>query len=327
MTRNGKKILEDVSMGGTWTTYMGSVEGVLRKLGWWGDETWRLMGSTGMAFHFIVHEKLCPSSVTVYEWEWEHQLMLDRIGVYAEHQSIMQGDRLEANTFDLARSAALERIRRSIDRGVPVIIWAPTPILEFGLVKGYDDGDGVLHVVDCANPSPDPLLYENVGRSEVPILYIQTILDKVDVDPESAHRSALRFGLAQWEKERHVDPRYGSGRKGYANLIAALERGEYDDFGLGYILAVYADAKKCLARYLPWVAETLPALSSVAKAGELFAVISEKYEAMTGICPFKGPARGAAEADHVRLAELVKLAKECFPLEERAMGVIGRALE
>ena len=46
---------------------MGSVDGALRKAGWWDEEMFLLMGMTGMAFHFIIHATAC-SSVTVYDW-------------------------------------------------------------------------------------------------------------------------------------------------------------------------------------------------------------------------------------------------------------------
>ena len=79
-----KKILDNIDMGMSWTTYIGSVHGVLKGAGLWDDSVEMLMGMTGMAFHFIVHRQTCPSSVTVYDWMSEHFAMMDRIGVYSE---------------------------------------------------------------------------------------------------------------------------------------------------------------------------------------------------------------------------------------------------
>ena len=63
-----KKILGNISYGMTWTSYVAGVYGALTGAGWWKDEVWKLMGMTGIAFHFIMHETCCPSSVTVYDW-------------------------------------------------------------------------------------------------------------------------------------------------------------------------------------------------------------------------------------------------------------------
>ena len=58
----------NISYGMTWTSYVAGVYGALTGAGWWKDEVWKLMGMTGIAFHFIMHETCCPSSVTVYDW-------------------------------------------------------------------------------------------------------------------------------------------------------------------------------------------------------------------------------------------------------------------
>ena len=78
------KKIENVKMGYTWTSYIASVEGALRSAGLWDAETWRLMGQTGMGFHFIVHKQVCPSAVTVYDWAQDHLNAMDRIGIHSQ---------------------------------------------------------------------------------------------------------------------------------------------------------------------------------------------------------------------------------------------------
>ena len=51
------RIINNIKMGKSWTTYMGSVHGVLKGAGMWDDSIEMLMGMTGMAFHFIVHQQ------------------------------------------------------------------------------------------------------------------------------------------------------------------------------------------------------------------------------------------------------------------------------
>jgi hypothetical protein len=74
--------------------------------------------------------------VTAYDWGRVHQAAMARLGVHTEWFECAYD-----TTFELARARAVGTIRASIDRGHPVIMWAPSPVLEFGLVTGYDDGD------------------------------------------------------------------------------------------------------------------------------------------------------------------------------------------
>ena len=78
------KNLENIINGCTWTSYMSGVYGVLNAAGMWKDDLYKLMGMTGMAFHFIVHKTCCPSSVTVYDWLAEQTAMMDRVGVHSD---------------------------------------------------------------------------------------------------------------------------------------------------------------------------------------------------------------------------------------------------
>jgi len=316
----GRKVLENVRMGDCWTMYIGAVDGVLRAAGWWSDETYLLMGMTGMAFHFIMHKAACPSSVTVYPWDQEHLTMLDRIGVYSE---IFCGD-ATMNTFELMQREAIERIKASIDRGMGVVVWAPSPVLEFGIVNGYDDEDGVFFI-DSGIPGQvnDPLLYTNLGKSEVPLLFWQIFKGKVEANREKVFRDSLKYGIGEWNKVFHMNPDYASGRKAYDNLIGTLERGDYGPFGLCYNMAVYADAKDCLARYLGYVAAESPGLKGLGRAASLYREVAADFKRIAELVPFRG---GQSQADGAVVPEVTRLVKAARPLEEEAMAVIEKVI-
>ena len=311
----------DVNIGMSWTTYIGSVDGVLRQAGLWDDEIYKLMGMTGMGFHFIMHRTACPSSVTVYDWA-EHTAMMDRIGIHSEAIQVFRDPKL--NTFELIQQEAVKAVKESIDRGVAVVTWAPAGMLEFGLITGYDDEDKVFFVKDCLSPNPDPMLYSNLGISEVPYLFVQMVKGKVEVNPEKVYRGSLEFGVAEWNKEHHVGPDYASGRKAYANLIGTLERGDYDPFGLAYTLNVYADSKDCIARYLEFLVQTKEILG-LEQAAELFSQLAEKYRSITQLIPFSE--LGPGSFDKTNVPELLGLVRECLVLEDKAMAVIQWAVE
>ncbi|MGD9161046.1 MAG: hypothetical protein PVG39_21690 [Desulfobacteraceae bacterium] len=316
------KILDNINMGMSWTTYMGSVHGVLKGAGFWDDSVEMLMGMTGMAFHFIVHSQTCPSSVTVYNWVSEHFLMMDRIGICSESTHIENPGNL--NTFDKARTMAVSRIKESIDNGIGVVVWAPTPVLEFGIINGYDDDDEVFFVQDCMNKSPDPLLYSNLGKSEVPVLFIQRFYDRINVEPEKIFRDSLHFGLYQWERGSNI-PMYASGRGGYLNLINALEKKDFNPFGLAYLLAVYADSKRNIENYIKYIISESKYLKGLDEASDIYGDIKDKYNELTELVPFRGPGQG--ELNDKNIGPVLKLFKECLDLEERAMGIIKRSLD
>lgn len=318
-----RKVLENVRMGMTWTSYIAAVDGVLRHAGLWKDEIYRLMGMTGTAFRFIVHDRICASSVTVYDWSEEHLTGMDRIGLFTDVHSVSD---ISINTYEKQREAAVKRIKESIDSGMGVVVWAPTRLLEFGIIHGYDDEDGVFFVQECTGQPADPMLYENLGKSEVPMLSYQIFHHRMDVDTEKVYRDSLQYGVSQWNKEFHVDPHYASGRKGYQNMLAALEKRDFIDFGLAYLLAVYADSKKCVALYLDEIRKNSTQLKGLEKAVTLFDSVAERYERMCGLFPFSGSNGVGCNADMSNAPAVLELLKECFVLEEEAMGIIAVAI-
>lgn len=320
-----KKIIEGAAMGWTWTSYIAAAEGCLSAAGIWKDETWKLMGLTGMGFHFIVHKELCPSSVTVYDWNEEHLDCMNRMGIRSETFCLFDGSH---NTFRDAQEKAVEKIKQSIGRGIPALVWAPTSILEFGLIKGYDDADGVFFVEQCSGQPADPLLYENLGKSEVPILFYQIFLERSPVEESQTVQQSLKFGLSEWKKENHVSPDYyASGMKGYANFTGALEKGIFNEFGLMYLAAVYADSKTATARYLDWASAGPDAAKSLTQAARLYQGISNAWTDIAKLAPFSGSNnRGNAPLDKNNFPAILKLANEAFAAEKEAMEEIGAAV-
>jgi hypothetical protein len=312
--------LTGLHMGKTWLSYIAAAHGVLRHSGMWeGDES-ELAGLTGMAFQFIVHETACPSSVTVYDWSTAHFFSMDRIGVYTDCLSIVNNPGM--NTFGELEADSIKKIRESIDRGIGVVIWAPTPVLEFGIVTGYDDEESVFNVIDCTGENPDPLLYGNIGRSEVPFIYFQRFFSRGKTDMEKSYRDAFSAGLYVWKRE-HSDRRYGAGTKAYDNLINTLKHGDYNPYGLSYIINVYADTKKALALLFSG-AHTSGLFKGLDDITERYAKISELFGRMAAVVPFKG--QGTTSVDKNKIPGLIRDAGECRMLETDAMRQLGEVI-
>ncbi|MBN2534431.1 MAG: hypothetical protein JXB88_16215 [Spirochaetales bacterium] len=317
-----KKQLTNIEMGKIWTSYIGSAYGVMKAAGLWTEDILLLMGKTGMAFHFIVHEQACPSSVTVYDWSMTHFDMMDRIGVYTDSVCIF--NRSGMNTFDHVREDAIMKIKASIDKGTGVVIWAPSEILEFGIITGYDDSDRIFFIKDCISENPDPLLYDNLGRAKVPYLYIQYFHSRVPVDNEKVIRDSLGAGVYYWQ-EKSLSAKYACGADGYKNLIHTLEQGNYDEFGLTYIIQVYADAKFHLTHYLDHAKMNAKQLKGLDEPAQHLHTVSDCFQKMTELVPFTGPQKACIDKKVIpRVIELTKKAEES---ETKAMEQIKRILE
>lgn len=320
-----RRIIENVRMGPTWTSYIAAAHGILKAAGMYDGEIHHLMGESGIGFHFIVHREACPSSVTVYDWTAEHLLAMDRLGVHTDVYSHPGNGAL--NTASLLRRDAVDRIRSSVDGGRAVLVWAPTPILEFGIIRGYDDADGVFFVVDCTNGDAEPLLYDNLGKSQVPILFYQVFREKARVEQAKIQRDSLAFGLSEWKKEWHVRPDYASGRKGYEHLVGLMKRRTWNEFGLAYLFAVYASAKRSIATYLDSVAGSSPAWKPLGEAASAYAEAAANFGSMSALHPFAGQnGTGGKKVDEKVVPDLIRLAEASLAAEEKAFTIVEKAL-
>jgi hypothetical protein len=320
-----KKLLDNVAMGPSWTSFAAAAYGILTAAGMYDGDMSRFMGESGIGFHFIVDEETCPSSVTCYEWGEENFAALDRIGVYTDIGNYWNDGSL--TTYAKVHALAIERIKASIDEGRAVLAWTPSPILEFGIIKGYDDADRVFFVTDVSMQPIDPMLYDNLGRSQVPILYYQIFGERVDVAKERVVRSSLELGLKKWKKEWHMEKQYGSGRKGYENLIGALRKKKWNDFGLAYILAVYADAKEHVSRYLASLAGMAGDLKTASEAAGPYTTAAENVRKMASLVPFQGAnGAGGKKVDPQLAPQLAELASAAMKHEQKAMDIIEKVV-
>lgn len=308
--------LMKTAMEASWTSYMAAMGGVLKQCGYYTDDIKRLMCETGMGFHFIIEKRVCPSSVTVYSWIDEHREMMERIGIETEIQCIM--GLAEREDREALQKKAVEDIKASLDRGFAVVAWAPSDILEFGIIKGYDDEDGVFYTADVTGGNPDPLLYENPGLSQVPILFYQIIRGKKEVSVKERALSSLGFALSEWNKETHVSEGYFSGKKAWQTLLKALKEREYDSNGLSYNLAVYCDSKNCIKEYFSYLKELFS--GEFESTEGFYSEISRLFSEAQKIVPF--PFSSTLSEDEEK--RLLDLLEEAFSLEERAMGEISR---
>jgi transcriptional regulator with XRE-family HTH domain len=312
-----KKVLEDVQMGFSMTSYASAAYGCLKAAGFWQDDMVKFMGMTGLAFRFVIHYQTCPSSPTSYNWYAEHSVMMDRIGVHSD--CFMASLGAHPNTQAKIQADAAARIRESIDRGIAVAAWAPSPVLEFGIIHGYDDENKLYFVRDCTGLQDVAVPYDALGKSEVPELFYQVFNEKRAVDEEKACADALRYALSEWNREHSPYWGLASGRKAYGNMIEAVQKEDLIVFGLSYILGAYGYSKRCAAEFLKYMAGWT-VFRDLDGAAELYGQVAGHYEKMAGLLPF-GSNKGAFDKSK---AELLASIKDCMSLEEEAMRLIGQ---
>jgi hypothetical protein len=310
-------VIDGVKLGATFTSWVGSAEAVLRAAGFYDGDTTELMGQTAFAFHFQINPGACPSSVTTFPLTELPVYALDLLGVDSEAFQVNPGMQREA----AMRLRAVERIKESIDRGIPAIVWAPTPVLEFGVVHGYDDADAVFDVKAFGPPGsePDPLLYDNLGRGNVPILFYQLVHSREPVALAVSRRRALELAVHLW-KPATSHP--GRGEAAYGVLIDALERQDFIPFGLAYNLWVYTEAKRHAQRYLERLVEQ-KALGGLEPAREAYALIASAFARASERIPFRGP---ASKVETAVLPEVISLLSRSAEHEARARKTIEQAL-
>ncbi len=311
-----------------WNSYVGAVHGALTAAGLTERDFTDLMGLTGMAFHLIMHEECCPSSVTMYPWTEEHLTALDRIGVLSEAWTVMP----DSVTYEAARRRATLNIKASLDSGLPVILWG-VDTAEFGVVHGYDDGDGVFLVDGCwrmgtrGTPS-NPILYENVGRScHVPILFYQNPVERVAFDEGRAYRESLLYYAQHMSSPAHFGPAYKGGLSAYDNWLRALEGGKFIPFGVRYNGTVYAESKDAAAAYVARLAENWdPALRPTAKTFAQVAAVYAEMMRVLGHSPAEGKVDLGAPVTDRQVADLTPLVRQAKLLEGTAVRQVQEFL-
>jgi hypothetical protein len=319
-----KTNLSELKITSSWCSYAGSMHGILSSAGLWTEEFWKFYGLSGMAWHFIVHESCCPSSVTVYHWTNEHYCAMDRLGIFTSSDEMFFSPSL--NTFKLMQKECEKKIKKSIDQNRGVLVWAPSPCLEFGVIKGYDDTQGIFLTEAVNDPHPDPLLYENLGLGEVPILYCHYVLDQLSFHLEKAIASSLRFGLSEWKKESHIHPQYASGKKAYDLLIQAMDLPKISGFGLAYLLAVYHESRQTLHRFLEWVNVSTKEFPGIEEAVLLYQQVAEYFDQMHQIWPFIADQQEREAPKHDQRQEIKSLLQKAKEREQGAMKAIEKAL-
>ncbi|MFF2091619.1 hypothetical protein [Paenibacillus sp. NPDC058174] len=265
-----------------------------------GSKTW-LSGLSGLAFKFSVHKKLLPMSVSAYgQFGTEHHRAIDNLAIFTQSD----GGRTRHETFRRYQLDAVQGVKETLDRGIGVIYWIP----EFGVIRGYDDEDGIFYVQDGWNAEDQIVLYDNFGLNFTPFWSVHWIGDKVEVPVETMVLGSLRLALEDWDTPFKTlpDREIASGKLAYTYLLDGLKSGDFDEGGARYIIDTFWYARREIRDYLAAAMELFPELKKA----------YAKYAELTELAPAENGSRSfAVEAEYLAAAE---------PLEHAAMEQIRK---
>lgn len=252
-----KRELAEIKMVKSNSSYLGALYGVLVAAGMCDLSFDLFAAQTGRAFHFSLHGLCHPSSISVYNWTSDHRRAVDLIGVFTQVITFEP----HFITYPAACKRVVSSIKQGLNRGFGAVLWGVDGG-EFGIIKGYDDADGVF-LTDGVGQwqtagTSTPILYDNIGRTfNVPILHCQIPIEQVEYNHETCQRVTLGQYVQSMETPTLFDADYYYGLSAYQVWDTALRSRNFNQVGLRYVTGYYAEAKRQMATYIRHVASSV----------------------------------------------------------------------
>jgi hypothetical protein len=237
------KKLENPRWKPRWVSHLGCIKGCLEYLNLGVSDAW-LFGATGHAFIINIHQVVCPSGPTA--WNYESLFMLGKNvgyninGVWAlkSHPDFSQKQKL-----------AWEHAKKAIDQGIPCYGWE-LDIPEFYLVYGYDD-EGYYFSGPGCDSGKGPKSWKELGDTGIGVLEMYSVHPGQGADDIKTIKDAFEFVLEHSKNpKKWIYPKYKAGSAGFDNWIQALENGKADGFGMAYNSAVWSECRMFAVEFL-----------------------------------------------------------------------------
>lgn len=304
----GAKSLPNATIVPEWASLIGALAGCLRALGDPYETAW-LIGVTGHAFRCALTEAdgviaAGPAAVAV---DFARVAPLYRNGGRAVR--LIESD-TRVRDYPKRREEALKQIRRSIDRGRPVVAY-DLHIPEFGIIHGYDDRARTLSVSSMISQQYGATLAE--ARWPVPErsgrMIVLLLGEREKIDPRRALSETLRFAVAYSAAGEPGDPTGAAhGFAAFSRWREALAGGApIDASGHARLIQMLQSARRDAATFLRAQAATLPPalaapLTEAAAAYERVALACSRLATL-----FPYPGGGAISSAGMRQAAAASL--------------------
>lgn len=285
-----------------------------------GEEMWSLtdvMGISGEAFRLGVTAGCHWRGISTFDWSYAAYRTMERLGLHAD--CFGRPGRFPISPEQQVRM--LELIHRSIDNGVPAVVWNLT-INEFGLIYGYDDAAGTI-LYRNYRPTPELYAYARLGRnSEEPALFVAAIGKRVAAP--AGETSVIAAIVDQARGKEPPVPGFAFGLGGYRLWLQSAESGSLDLLGHAYQVAILAEAREHATQFLTALsdkARSASARGSLAQAAECYRRAAQALLTLYPAFPF-----GFGGSDAGRLAAIASGLREAAAVEQEGIAHMEQAI-
>ena len=225
-----------------------------------------ITGASGFAFRIWIHETMCPSAMSTFDFAALLRAGVEFCGYTCTH-IIRLWD--QVNMESERREQAHEAIKLAVDCGHAPVVW-DIGIPEWGLIKGYDDEMQVYETIDCFGRQ-GAMPYVQLGKREIPILSV-TIPGKAT--GQSLYELAPRALAAAISHAHGLEIRFGivNGLEAYPVWAALIKSSDQTGFNSQYYAGIYTHFRDCAAAYLSFLASENPKFKP---ASEVYAQVAE----------------------------------------------------
>lgn len=186
----------------------------------------------------------------------------------------------------------LNTAQRSIDRGVPIILWDIFHA-EFGLVYGYDDNKRQLNGLDKLRE--EPLTYDQIGKGKTAEIGFISIAGRNMTDRRTAIirmlDQAIEHGYTA-EPIKHADGELTKGLAAYDAWIEAFQGERIVSFFNAYYIVVYAELRQFGVQFLRELLEEFQdnemTVARIRKCVGQYEAVAAALKGLAELFPFPG---------------------------------------
>lgn len=209
----------------------------------WPEYAEDIIATSGFAFRMWVSADLCPSSTSIWEFD-KQKPWVENGGLHCQYVGREWG---QEYMEEEKRLEAIETIQRSIDYGIPAVSW-DIHVPEWGLIIGYDEDHQMFYTLGI-NGREGQMPYDQLGKREVPILSVLTVIGKGDKPQEAILSDTMKLAVkhltgGEWCENAH-------GLEAYPALISHFEAHFNPDlsWNMEYFLGTFGALKYYAWKY------------------------------------------------------------------------------
>lgn len=262
-----------------------------------------IVATSGFAFRMWVDGKeLCPSAMSIWDFDLQKSGVLNG-GLKCKYVSRLWG---EDSVEEERRLEAVKIIKESIDNGIAAISW-DIATCEWGLIIGYDDENSTFATLSVSGE--DTLTYEKLGKNEIPILSVITIIGKSDKSREQILKDTMKIAVSHANGNEWCENE--KGLSAYPALIKFLKKENFNSelsWNIEYYLGTYCSLRYYAYKYF-----------EKEKKDELAKLYKDIYESLKAAFDIK---KSIKTYDSTELDKIEKYVTSAYEIEKKAISTI-----